>query len=231
MHKTIAKGLFYAVATILVLWTSSLTYSFVAGVLPDTHWAVPLFALVVFDVGMIAWLKVFIDFAEGSGQRAVAIVTCVFDFIGVGLMALAEIFLGGQTLVVAPENLGEYALWGIGVWTVANVGAVLIFHLLDPQARKTMAIRAEMDAVFDESLKKLKTKRATVSGQLSDQLSDGLLVQLMAELAADADLNGAPDLFQGNGRLTAGTKPQLKDGTKAHANGQEPEDFLADQSR
>lgn len=224
MHKTIAKGLFYTVATILVLWTSSLTYSFVSSVLPNSHWAVPLFALVVFDIGMIAWLKVFIDFAEGSGQRVVSIAACIFDFIGVGLMALSEIFLGGQTLVEAPENLGEYALWGIGVWTVANVGAVLVFHLLDPQARKNMALRGEMDAVFDEALKKLKTKRATVSGQLSDQLSDGMLAQLMAELAADADKDGVPDVFQGNAQLPAPTP-------EPEPNGQEPKDFLAGQNR
>ena len=37
MHKTIAKGLFYGVATVLILWTASLTYSFVATALPQTH--------------------------------------------------------------------------------------------------------------------------------------------------------------------------------------------------
>lgn len=61
MHKSIARGLFYGVATVLVLWTASLTYSFVRAVLPQVHWLVPIFALVVFDVGMLAWLKVFLD--------------------------------------------------------------------------------------------------------------------------------------------------------------------------
>ena len=185
MQKTIAKGLFYGVATILVLWTGSLTYAFVSAALPQAHWLVPFFALVVFDVGMLAWLKVFLDYAEGSGQRAVALIMCIFDFLGVGLMVLAEILLGGQELVSAPAYLGEYAIWGIAIWTVANVGAVIAFHLLHPEARKKMALRAEMDLVFDEALQKLSTKRAKVSGQLSDQLSDGMLVQLMTELSAD----------------------------------------------
>ena len=113
MHKTIAKGLFYGVATVLILWTASLTYSFVATALPQTHWLVPLFALVIFDVGMLAWLKVFLDYAQGSGQRALALILSLFDFLGVGLMVLAEILLGGQTMVAPPENLGEYAIWGI----------------------------------------------------------------------------------------------------------------------
>ena len=130
MQKTIAKGLFYAVATILILWTGSLTYAFVATALPQAHWLVPLFALVVFDVGTLAWLKSYLDLAEGSGQRALALVMCVFDFLGVGLMVLAEILLGGQNLVSAPPALGEYAIWGIAIWTVINVGAVITWHLM-----------------------------------------------------------------------------------------------------
>ncbi|MEM7032050.1 MAG: hypothetical protein AAF629_21025 [Chloroflexota bacterium] len=224
MQKEIAKGLFYTVATVLVLWTGSLTYSFVRSILPEANFAVPLFALVVFDVGMIAWLKVFIDYAEGSGQRAVALATCIFDFLGVGLMVLAELFLGGQTLTAAPETLGEYALWGIGVWTVVNVGSVVAFHLLDPEARKTMALRTEMDAVFDESLKKLKDKRAAISGHLSDQLSDGMLAQLMSELATDANQDGIPDRIQGDS-LPATPLPQPNESGKV-----EP-DFLANGSQ
>lgn len=190
MQRTIAKGVFYAVAVILILWTGSLTYSFVASALPRAHWLVPLFALVVFDAGMLAWLKVFLDYAEGSGQRAIALIMCLFDFLGVGLMVLAEVLLGGQVLVNAPQNLGEYAIWGIAIWTVANVGAVIAFHLLHPDSRRKMALRAEMDLVFDEALHKLSAKRASVSGPLSDQLSDGMLVQLMAELSVDAQQPG-----------------------------------------
>jgi hypothetical protein len=183
MHKTVAKGLFYGVSTVLVLWTASLTYMFVATALPQTHWLVPLFALVIFDVGMLAWLKVFLDYAQGSAQRVLALIMCLFDFLGVGLMVLAEILLGGQTLVAPPENLGEYAIWGIAIWTVVNVGGVLFFSIVQPDARRKIVLQSEMDLVFEEALKKLSSKRAAISGQLSDQLSEGMLLQLKAELA------------------------------------------------
>lgn len=216
MQKTIAKGLFYGVATILVLWTGSLTYTFVAAALPQTHWLVPLFALVVFDVGMLAWLKVFLDYAEGSGQRAVALLMCLIDFLGVGLMVLAEILLGGQTLVEAPASLGEYAIWGIALWTVANVGAVVVFHLLHPDTRRKMALRTEMDLVFDEALSKLSTKRANISGQLSDQLSDGMLTQLMAELNTTSATLETPRAL-----------PVTQAGATSSDNHQVDKDFLA----
>ena len=187
MHKTIAKGLFYGVATVLILWTASLTYSFVATALPQTHWLVPLFALVIFDVGMLAWLKVFLDYAQGSGQRALALILSLFDFLGVGLMVLAEILLGGQTMVAPPENLGEYAIWGIAIWTVVNVGGVLIFHMLQPDARRKMVLQSEMDLVFDEALKKLSTRRVAIGGELSDRLADGMLTQLVAGLSLEGN--------------------------------------------
>ena len=187
MHKTIARGLFYGVATVLILWTATLTYSFVATALPQTHWLVPLFALVIFDVGMLAWLKVFLDYAEGSGQRALALILSLFDFLGVGLMVLAEILLGGQTMVAPPANLGEYAIWGIAIWTVVNVGGVLIFHMLQPDARRKIVLQNEMDMVFDEALKKLSTRRAAIGGELSDRLADGLLAQLVAGLALEGN--------------------------------------------
>lgn len=187
MHKTIAKGLFYGVATVLILWTASLTYSFVSTALPQTHWLVPLFALVIFDVGMLAWLKVFLDYAQGSGQRALALILSLFDFLGVGLMVLAEILLGGQTMVAPPENLGEYAIWGIAIWTVVNVGGVLIFHMLQPDARRKMVLQSEMDMVFDEALKKLSTRRVAIGGELSDRLADGMLAQLVAGLSLEGN--------------------------------------------
>lgn len=207
MKNSIAKVAFYFVAVVLVVWTSTLTYSFVRQALPVASWFVPLFALVVFDAGMIAWLVVFIDHAAGNLQRAIAILTCVFDLIGVGLMAFAEILLGGQTLAQAPANMGEYAIWGIGVWTVVNVAAVVSFHLGDPETRKKMALQNEMDEVFDEALEKLKNKRAQQSGVLSEQLADAMMEQLKARMAVDHNNDGIPDIVQGPGSRVSANRP------------------------
>ena len=198
MTKTFAKGIFYFVATVLFMWTSYLTYSFVASVLPNAHFIVPLFSLVVFDIGTIAWLKVFIDQAEGSGQRAVSITLTIFDFLGVGLMTLSEVFLGGQSLAAAPENLGEYAVWGIAIWTVVNVGGVIAFHAFDPEARRKMKIREEMDAVMDEAYDQLKAKRQENSKALAHSISEGMMRQVAHDLLTDQNGDGIPDLMQPN---------------------------------
>ncbi len=213
LNRTIAKFLFYAVAVILLVWTSSLTYSFLSMALPNTFWMIPLLGLVVFDVGMVSWLFVFLSHAEGAIQRAVAITLTMFNFLGVGLMVIAEILLDGQQMVQAPEMLGTAAIWGIGIWTIVNVLGLLIFHLGDNNARREMAMQSERDAVFDAALKNLTQQRAVIQEELARQLGTAMLDDLIREVRADADRNGTPDILErgrqsASGHLSAHNAPR-----------------------
>ena len=196
LNRTIAKFLFYAVTIALMAWTSSLTYSFLSMALPGQMWIVPLLGLVVFDVGMISWLFVFLSHAEGAIQRAVGIILCLFNFVGVGLMTISEILLSGQTMAAAPEMLGTIAIWGIGIWTTVNVLGVLVFHLGDPAARKEMAIQSEKDAIFEGALDALKQRRVDAQQALSHELSGVMFGELLANIRADKDRNGVPDIME-----------------------------------
>jgi hypothetical protein len=213
LNRTIAKFLFYAVALVLLVWTSSLTYSFLSMALPGTFWLVPLLGLVVFDVGMIAWLFVFLSHAEGAIQRAAAIILCLFNFVGVGLMTISEILLDGQTMVEAPAMLGTVAIWAIGIWTTVNVLGVLVFHLGDNKARREMALQSEKDAIFDAALDDLKTRRIAAQKALSQEMSAVMMDELTASLRADNDRNGVPDIMergqQSGPRITTTERPQL----------------------
>lgn len=196
LNRTIAKFLFYGVAIVLLAWTSSLTYSFLGMALPGQLWIVPLLGLVVFDAGMISWMFVFLSHAEGAIQRAVAIILCLFNFVGVGLMTISEILLSGQTMAAAPEMLGTIAIWGIGIWTTVNVLGVIIFHLGDPSARKEMAIQSEKDAIFEGALKALKQRRVDAQTALSNELSGVMFGELLADIRTDKDNNGVPDIME-----------------------------------
>lgn len=182
LSKTIAKLVFYGVATVLIIWTASLTYAFVAGALPAMAWYVPLLSLVVFDLGMIAWLYVYRHHAQGSGQRATAICLTILDLIGVGLMVIAEILLGGQQLATAPEMLGEYAIWGIGIWTVVNVSAVVGYHLLAPGARVDAALQDARDRVFEIAIEQVKSQAQQEGGQLAQAISGRIMSDLRSEI-------------------------------------------------
>lgn len=205
LNRTIAKFLFYGVALVLLAWTSSLTYSFLSMALPGQFWLVPLLGLVVFDVGMIAWLFVFLSHAEGAIQRATAIILCLFNFVGVGLMTISEILLSGQTMAAAPDMLGTIAIWGIGIWTTVNVLGVLVFHLGDNNARRAMAYQTEKDAIFDAALKDLNTRRIAAQRELSEAMSLAMMDEMRAELRADVDGDGRRDIFERPGHVGKST--------------------------
>ncbi len=196
LNRTIAKYLFYMVAVILFTWTASLTVSFIQSVLPNSFWAVPYLALVVFDGGLIAWMFVFLSHAQGNIQRATALILTIVNLLGVGLMVIAEILLDGQTLTAAPESLGTVAVWAIGIWTIINVAGVVLFHLGDNEARKEMAIQSEKDAIFEGALTALKNRRIAAQQGLANEMSATMFAQLLSDIRADSDKNGIPDLLE-----------------------------------
>jgi hypothetical protein len=194
--KTLSKAIFYMVALVLLLWTASLTVTFIQASLPTLPWYVPYTALVAFDGGMIAWMYVFLKAAEGTIQRATSLAATIFDFLGVGLMVIAEILLGGQTLTDAPETLGTWAIWGIGIWTVINVLFVIVYHIGDPEAQKQMSIQNEKDAIWQGALKDLASRRTHNSAALSAQIGGRMYQEMLAELFVDRDGNGRPDMLE-----------------------------------
>lgn len=227
ISRLITKFVFYAVAIVLLLWTASLTVAFVSTALPSMPWYVPYFALVVFDIGMIAWLYVFLKHAQGTIQRAVALAACVFDFIGVGLLVLAEILLGGQTLTATPEGLGTWAIWGIGIWTIANVAAVILFHIGDPEAQKQMSIQNEKDAIWRGALEQLAARRKEHSARLTAELGDRLYGDLLDDLFIDSNNNGRPDIFEGGSQPSIPAQTSSQSPTPAQPAPKQEPDFLS----
>ena len=196
LKRTGSKIVFGLISLVILLWTASLTTSFLKSVLPGQFWAVPYLGLVVFDGGMIGWMIVYLHNAEGSGQRSIALGLTVFNLIGVGLITIAEIVLGGQTLAVAPEMLGTAAIWGVGVWTFANVAGIVAYHLSSPDARIAAAIQEEKDALVEEALIVLGNRRQENAKILSGQMGDTMFKTLISELGTDRDGDGLPDVYE-----------------------------------
>lgn len=194
--QTAAKAVFLLVSTVVLVWTSYLTVSFLTLVLPESFWMVPYLGLVIFDGGMLGWLVVFLYLAEGSSQRFIALFMTVFNLTGVGLMTVSEIVMGGQTFTTIPPMLGTIAIWGIGIWTFVNVGAIITFHLASPSARLSAAIQDEKDMIVEDALKNMRNRRDVNSRALADGLGQHLYGVLLRELTTDDDRDGIPDLFE-----------------------------------
>ncbi len=224
LKRTGSKVVFGLISLIMLLWTASLTVSFMQGVLPGSFWAVPYLSLVVFDGGMVGWLIVYLHNAEGSMQRTIALGLTVFNLLGVGLMTIAEIVLSGQALTAAPEMLGTAAIWGVGIWTFVNVAAIVGYHLSSPDARIAAAIQEEKDAVIDEALTDLRSRRQDNAARLSRQIGSGMYAAMVSELGVDADGDGLPDLAERpSGRGKVNDVQHMAEAVPvAHGNGNGP---------
>ena len=206
LKRTGSKIVFGLISAVILTWTAYLTTSFLSMVLPASFWIVPYLGLVVFDGGMIGWLTVYLYMAEGAMQRAIALGLTLFNLLGVGLMTIAEIVLGGQTLTAAPEMLGTVAIWAVGIWTFVNVAGIVAFHLSSPDARIAAAIQDEKDAVVEDALTDMRNRRGENAKALGAFMGGGMFKTLVSEIGADVDGDGLPDLWEKRGNQ--GT-PQL----------------------
>jgi hypothetical protein len=59
--------------------------------------------------------------------------------------------------------------WGSAVWPVVHVDGVLLFSIVQPDARRTMVLQSEMDPVVEAAFKKLSNTRAAISGRPAEQ--------------------------------------------------------------
>ena len=196
LKRTGSMIVFGLISTVILLWTGYLTTSFLSTVLPAAFWIVPYLGLVVFDGGMIGWMFVYLYLAEGSMQRSIALGLTVFNLIGVGLMTIAEIVMGGQTLAEVPAMLGTVAIWAVGIWTFVNVAGIIAFHLSSPDAKIAAAIQEEKDAVVEEALTDLSNRRQENAKILSGQMGAGMFKTMVSELSLDSDGDGLPDIYE-----------------------------------
>lgn len=187
MKQKIAKASFYSVAVGMFLFTAYMTLTFVSAVLPDAPLLVQMATLLVFDGGMLAWMVVFTSYAQGTTQRATAIVTCVFDFIGVGLMVAAEVAIASSLATDLP--LESWATWAVAGWTFVNVGALLVFHLSDPETQKEMASQSRRDKLTELAHKLVDEDLDSMALNLAEQIKQRELNEMLNDMNL---VNNAP---------------------------------------
>jgi hypothetical protein len=183
LMTTVSKVLFYLLAIGLLAWTASLTLAFVGGILPELVLA-KYFALVVFDVGCVSWLLIFLFAAEGTPQRSTALIMAFLDLIGVGLMVFAELFTGGQQFASIPADLASIALYGIGIWTIANLVGVFAYHFTDPATMQDIARRNAADKIASLSMKMLDSKMDAIANGVANDLAEQMKVETLLKLSA-----------------------------------------------
>ena len=150
MSKTIARGVFYALALGVWVWMMTNTLGIAQMVFPPggndfLGDMLPYMALVMFDVGAVAWLLVFLRHAEGIVQRSIAVIVSFISLLGAIFLSVAHLYLGGQALTSIPAEMGTWVLWAIGGMTLVHGTAIWASHIADPEEMRKIKTQSIMD--------------------------------------------------------------------------------------
>jgi hypothetical protein len=102
----------------------------VSSTLPADAQILGFAALAALDLGLLAWLFYATRGARGA-QRTIAVLMICVDMAGVAAAVLGDTMLiaGGEG---ASGMVSTVALWVLPIIVIANVGATVACHLLDP---------------------------------------------------------------------------------------------------
>lgn len=190
--KFIANLGLYALAAGLLFYAASRTLDFVSSTMPvdKTVWGY-LFLLST-GGGALIWLLVYLHKAEGAKQRGLAFVMGIIDLAGELVMVYAD------TVRVASENgllemsqseLSTFITASVAIMG-ANLAAVYVFHLFDPQAERDSQARDLVDEVTEATMKQLNTpeERQKMIDELSPVLSSAVIADVRSQVHAAAGM-------------------------------------------
>ena len=165
LSETIGKIVFYLFVLAVAAWTASLTLSEMKAILPNDP-LTPYFALALFDGGALAWLMAWLGHARGLMQRSISVIMLVLDLAGVVLLSAGRLLGGGQTLIDIPPALAQAVIYGVIGATLANLAAIYIFHITDPETMEDIETSILEDTLRDESIKQAQANIASQAQQL-----------------------------------------------------------------
>ena len=185
MRGSLSKVLFYAVTLVMLIWTGRMTVSLIDDLLPEMQFA-GIFGVVLFEVGMLAYLYLYINGATSQGQRVTALLLTLFDLFGIGAVSVAKLYLSGQTFTEVPEGVGTFALWAVILATFVNLAGGVAYHLYDADSAEALAVQAQRDKLRARTLEafggKVDGLAETVSNELGEVMAKRLLVEMRAQV-------------------------------------------------
>lgn len=158
----------------LLLFTASRTFDLLQSILGQENSFFCIMALCALDGGLVGWTRYYIHGARGD-QRNVAIISIIFDLVGVSIAFIADMFLrGGRNGFSAgiSNDAAGLVILALAVVIAYNIAAVIVAAIVDP---KTRLRHAEEEAEFEvenETLKEIKKNSKTIAKQLAKQRAD-----------------------------------------------------------
>lgn len=151
----------WLIAGALLIFTGFRSVHLVSSTLPPDAQILGFAALAALDLGLIAWLVYATRGARGA-QRTIAVLMIVVDLAGVSAAVIGDTFLiaGGGA---ANDLVSTVALWVLPIIVIANVGATVACHLLDPNQALVDADRALDDELRWQLANGIKSNASQVA--------------------------------------------------------------------
>jgi len=183
-NKSIARGAFYLLIGVLLFYAASRTLHFVQNVMANSTWGyLFLFAT---GLGAIIWLYVYLSYAQGAKQRAIAFVMGIVDLLGELALVYADtIYVGDKAGLVEMDKNEMNTFIVVSVAMVGiNILAGYFFKLWDLDAEQEQHAQDLVDHVTDATMKHLNTPeaKAQMVAELLPVLKDSIAARVQAAI-------------------------------------------------
>lgn len=167
---------------VIIAFTAWRTYHLLTFTNPGDPIATGL-GLVLFDLGALVWLRLYLKDASGGPQRAVALGGTIADLVLTIVAVVADLIIAG-TLIDRPEWIGLGALVTISLATAANVVLLYLYHLASPDVLRENAQRDIDDAhqaadhrIEQETAKEIEKLAPAIAREAAQARGDAWLQQ------------------------------------------------------
>ena len=137
----------------LAVYSASRGIHFISQTLPADRYILAWFAIGATELGFIGWVWHFTQ--TRAIPRQVAGIMALVDFIGVSVLMIGDSLLvtgqKGLTQVMAPGQIWALTLV-MGLIIAANIGAIAVVHIADPNTLKKIREQAARDRIDNEAL-------------------------------------------------------------------------------
>jgi hypothetical protein len=175
LWKMIAKISFYVVAAGLMAYAAMRTLHFIQATLPADQQAVGYLALLATSVGAIAWLLVFLHYAEGIAQKAIALILVLVDTAGeFAIFAFDTLLVTGEAGMIEAMTPSEVqtVVVGMSALIAINIFATIVYHLVDVGNMREMRESFVKDKLEGEAMKLIEKRGEEIAREMAPKLAE-----------------------------------------------------------
>jgi hypothetical protein len=182
-----------------MLYSASRTMHMLSATLPAGLEILAVIALAAFDLGLIAWLIIFLRGAAGGLQRGIALLMIVVDLLGVIVGFLGDTLMtSGDTGLLEKMAQGDkQTIIMLTAFVIAiNIAGAVFYHMADPDNLRRMTEEAAKDKITGQALKAIETQASILANELAPQIAADWVDQMRADFTAALGSRNAPQIAQ-----------------------------------